>query len=114
MRFFLPASARVDHILQSIYGPKFADAKDGLENKFKLGSLGMAHSGNNSHSSQFFIVLTDDAPALAKLNGKYVCFGELKNLDPEGVQVLRRLNDAAADSGDTPKTQVWVGACGLL
>lgn len=38
----------------------------------------MANSGKNTNSSQFFVVLTSEATSLAKLNGKYVCFGELR------------------------------------
>ncbi|KAG8988078.1 hypothetical protein FRB90_002972 [Tulasnella sp. 427] len=61
---------------ESIYGGRFADAKEGLKNKFKFGSLGMANSGKNSNTSQFFVTLTDDEAMLAKLNGKLVCFGQ--------------------------------------
>ena len=74
----------------------------------------MANSGKNSNSSQFFVVLTDDPGALVKLNGKYVCFGELQNLDDEGMDVLKRLNDAVAHAGDGPRTKVWVGDCGTV
>ncbi|KAG9008969.1 hypothetical protein FRB94_005535 [Tulasnella sp. JGI-2019a] len=101
---------------ESIHGPKFADAKEGLKNKFKRGSLAMANSGKNSNSSQFFVTLTDDQTSLAKLNGKYVCFGEVRNLEGEGGEVLRRLNEvaAAAAAGDTPRERVWIGDCGII
>jgi cyclophilin family peptidyl-prolyl cis-trans isomerase len=38
----------------------------------------MANSGKNSNSSQFFVVLTDDESKLAKMSGKHVVFGQLK------------------------------------
>ncbi|KAG8904624.1 hypothetical protein FRB99_001421 [Tulasnella sp. 403] len=99
---------------ESIYGAKFADAKEGLKNKFKFGSLGMANSGKNSNTSQFFVTLTEDPATLTKLDGKYVCFGEVKNVDGEGRQVLLRLNDAASPNSDKPSEPVWVSDCGVL
>jgi len=100
---------------ESIYGAKFPDAKEGLKNKFKLGSLAMANSGKNTNSSQFFITLTEDPTSLAKLDGKYVCFGTVKNIKGEGGKVLRRLNEVADPSGkDKPLVKVWIGRCGLL
>ncbi|KAG8882079.1 hypothetical protein FRB97_008749 [Tulasnella sp. 331] len=98
---------------ESIHGPKFADSKEGLKNKFKRGSLAMANSGKNSNSSQFFVTLADDQTSLAKLNGKYVCFGEVQNLGGEGGEVLDRL-DAVAGDGDAPRQKVWIGSCGVL
>lgn len=75
----------------------------------------MANSGKNTNSSQFFIALTDDPTSLAKLDGKYVCFGTLKNTQGEGEAVLRRLNEVANPGGqDRPLERVWIGGCGLL
>lgn len=69
----------------------------------------MANSGKNTNSSQFFVVLTDDEDKLAKLSGKYVVFGELK----EGWDVLQRLDDVGETDG-TSSVPVWVGGCGKL
>jgi len=58
-------------LCQSIYGPKFACEKAGLQATPRRGSLAMANSGGRSpvSSSQFFIVLTDDEKSLSKLAG---------------------------------------------
>lgn len=74
----------------------------------------MANSGKNTNSSQFFVVLTSEATSLAKLNGKYVCFGELANPDGEGQGVLERLNAVAGTASDKPQERVWIGGCGVL
>ncbi|KAK0444550.1 cyclophilin-like domain-containing protein [Desarmillaria tabescens] len=92
---------------ESIYGPKFACEKAGLQTTPSRGSLAMANSGgkNPVNSSQFFIVLSTDEKALAKLKGKYVIFGRVKDGDEDGIRVLERL-DATVES-------VWIGDCGL-
>ncbi|OAX40563.1 hypothetical protein K503DRAFT_737274 [Rhizopogon vinicolor AM-OR11-026] len=92
---------------ESIYGGKFNDEKDGLKIKMRKGTLAMANSGKNTNSSQFFIVLTDDETQLAKLNSKYVVFGELKS----GFEVLDKLNKAG-DVNGKPGVPVWIGGCG--
>ena len=94
---------------QSIYGGKFNDEKLGLKNKPARGSLAMANSGKNTNSSQFFVVLTEDAAQLAKLAGKYVVFGTLV----EGWDVLDRLNAVGGLDGK-PEVPVWIGGCGKL
>jgi cyclophilin family peptidyl-prolyl cis-trans isomerase len=96
---------------QSIYGGKFADEKQGLKTKPSKGSLAMANSGKNSNSSQFFIVLTDDETKLAKMSGKYVVFGKVK--DSEDCQdVLRKLDEAGGEEDGRPREKVWIGGCG--
>ena len=95
---------------QSIYGGKFNDDKAGLKIKFKKGSLAMANSGKNTNSSQFFVVLTDDEPQLAKLDGKYVHFGQLR----DGWEVLDALNGVGGGTDGKPTEPAWVGGCGLL
>ena len=98
------------HSLQSIYGGKFNDEKAGLKAKFKRGSLAMANSGKNTNSSQFFVVLTDDESQLAKLHGKYVLFGQLR----EGWEVLNAIDEVGGPGADgKPKRPVWVGGCGV-
>lgn len=94
---------------QSIYGGKFNDDKAGLKVKPRKGSLAMANSGKNSNSSQFFVVLTEDDGKLAKMNGKYVVFGQLK----EGWDVLPRLDGVGTEDG-RPAQAVWIGGCGKL
>ena len=96
--------------LQSIYGGKFNDDKAGLKKKFARGSLAMANSGKNTNSSQFFVVLTNDESKLAKMNGKYVVFGELK----DGWEVLDRLDAVGGGADGKPSVRVWVGRCGKL
>ncbi|RDX45820.1 hypothetical protein OH76DRAFT_1407598 [Lentinus brumalis] len=95
---------------ESIYGGKFNDDKIGLKKKFARGTLAMANSGKNTNSSQFFVVLTDDETKLAKLNGKYVAFGELK----EGWDVLERLDAVGGGADGKPTMPVWIGGCGRL
>ncbi|KAI0672249.1 cyclophilin-like domain-containing protein [Trametes maxima] len=95
---------------ESIYGGKFNDDKAGLKKKMRRGSLAMANSGKNTNSSQFFVVLTDDENKLAKMNGKYVIFGELK----EGWEVLEQLNEVGGGADGKPTLPVWIGGCGKL
>lgn len=95
---------------QSIYGGKFNDDKAGLKTKFKKGSLAMANSGKNTNSSQFFVVLADEGAQLAKLDGKYVHFGELR----DGWEVLDALDGVGGGADETPIRPAWVGGCGLL
>ena len=99
----------------SIYSGKFNDEKPGLKLKFNefgrsgRGVLAMANSGSNSNTSQFFITLTDDSSRLAKLNGKYVVFGQLV----EGWEVLDRLNQVSVN-GETPTIPVFIHDCGEI
>ncbi len=50
----------------------------------RLGVVGMANSGKNSNTSQFYISLEERLPAL---DGKHVVFGQVV----EGLEVLRRI-----------------------
>ncbi|CAE6459502.1 hypothetical protein ACGC1H_004057 [Rhizoctonia solani] len=97
---------------ESIYGGKFADAKEGLKVKPEFGSLVMANSGKNSNTSQFFIVLTDNPTKLAKISGKYVVFGKARTTG-EGEKVLRQLA-ALAGADERPLQPVWVESCGII
>ncbi|KAG8743228.1 hypothetical protein FRC10_000229 [Ceratobasidium sp. 414] len=97
---------------QSIYGGKFADAKEGLKAKPELGSLAMANSGKNSNTSQFFVVLTSDPAKLAKISGKYVVFGKVR-LTGGGKEVLERLGTLGGND-EKPTKPVWVQECGVL
>ncbi|KIM64136.1 hypothetical protein SCLCIDRAFT_1213542 [Scleroderma citrinum Foug A] len=96
---------------ESIYGGKFNDEKQGLAIKPHRGSLAMANSGKNTNTSQFFVVLTDEEKQLAKMKGKHVVFGELR----EGWEVLTRIEEVTTTdrSGDgNPRVPVWIGGCG--
>jgi len=95
---------------ESIYGGKFNDDKTGLKAKFKKGSLAMANSGKNTNSSQFFVVLTDDETKLAKLDGKYVLFGQLRG----GWEALDALDTIGGGTDGKPAQPAWVGGCGIL
>ncbi|KAF9071801.1 cyclophilin-like domain-containing protein [Rhodocollybia butyracea] len=104
---------------ESIYGPKFPSEKAGLQVLPQKGSLAMANSGgkNPNNTSQFFIVLSSDDKALAKLKGKYVVFGKVKEGDEESESVLKKLNDLGASGDDrheNPLVPVWLGDCGVL
>lgn len=77
----------------SIYGGKFKDEKAGLKRKFSAlgrGSVGMANSGRDSNTSQFFITLSDQG--LEKLDGKHVLFGHVV----EGIEILDTINSFAS------------------
>ncbi|ESK87069.1 hypothetical protein Moror_11950 [Moniliophthora roreri MCA 2997] len=103
---------------ESIYGPKFASEKAGLQVSPVRGSLAMANSGgkNPNNTSQFFIVLTNDQKSLDKLKGKYVVFGRVKPEDADSEQVLQRLDEVGAAPGskdEKPIVPVWIGDCGV-
>lgn len=70
----------------------------------------MANSGKNTNSSQFFVTLTDDEALLAKLGGKYVLFGQLR----DGWEVLEALDSVGGSTDGKPTRPAWVGDCGLL
>ena len=75
----------------SIYGGKFNDEKAGLKLKHeRLGAVGMANSGKNSNTSQFYITLEDRLP---RLDGKHVVFGQVV----EGLDILKRIGTATPD-----------------
>lgn len=102
----------------SIFGGKFNDEKGGLALKFtKPGQLGMANSGKNSNTSQFFFTLPStpgspgsDAKTFSKLNGKYVQFGEVTG----GLEVLHDISAVPTSPGEVPSLPVTVIACGPL
>jgi len=69
----------------------------------------MANSGKNTNSSQFFVVLTSDEAQLAKLDGKYVLFGQLR----DGWEVLDALDGVGGGTNGKPTRPAWVASCGL-
>ncbi len=68
----------------------------------------MANSGKNTNSSQFFVVLSDDETKLAKMNGKYVVFGEVVS----GWEVVDKLNEVGGGPDGKSSVPVWIGSCG--
>ena len=70
------------------------------------GALAMANSGKNTNSSQFFVVLTGDETKLAKMNGKYVVFGEVVS----GWEVVDRLDEVGGGADGKSSVPVWIGA----
>lgn len=92
-------------------GGKFSQDAAGLKMPFKRGTLGMASSGAGKVSSQFFIALSNDSQQLAaKLNGKYVAFGQLRQ-ESEGV--LQAL-EAVGQKSEVPLKPIWVYECSVL
>jgi peptidylprolyl isomerase len=91
----------------SIYGGKFNDEKPGLKFKHEAaGVVGMANSGKNSNTSQFYFTL---GPA-PQCDGKHVVFGKVVG----GHEVLGRIDELAASAGGTPVQDVVVADCGVL
>lgn len=91
----------------SIYGGKFNDEKPGLKFKHEsAGVVGMANSGKNSNTSQFYFTL---GPA-PQCDGKHVVFGKVV----QGLEVLQKINDTAASSDGTPLQDVTIADCGVL
>ncbi|KAJ3061172.1 hypothetical protein HK102_009207 [Quaeritorhiza haematococci] len=94
----------------SIYGGKFNDEKEGLKAKFERGSVGMANSGKNSNTSQFFVVVTGEEGKLAKLNGKHVVFGKVRE---ECFGVLDKIDAVGSEHG-VPRAKVVIADCGVV
>lgn len=69
-----------------------------------LVTAGMANSGKNSNTSQFYITL---GPA-PQCDGKHVVFGRVV----DGLEVLPKINEAAGVKG--PKGDVVIADCGTL
>jgi len=93
---------------ESIYGGKFNDEKAGLHRKFEKGIVGMANSGKNSNTSQFFITLADDCSQL-QLNGNHVAFGRVIL----GLEVLEKLDNVGTQNG-VPTLPVTITNCGII
>lgn len=70
-----------------------------------IGVVGMANSGKNSNTSQFYITLG----AAPKCDGKYVVFGKVCN----GLDIIQRINEEAASSDGKPRQDVTITECGV-
>lgn len=91
----------------SIYGGKFNDEKPGLKLKHDaIGVVGMANSGKNSNTSQFYFTL---GPA-PQCDGKQVVIGRVI----EGTEVLKKIDAEAASADGTPRVDVTIADCGVL
>ena len=53
-------------------------------------------------------MLAEDDATLAKLNEKYVAFGEVE----QGWEVLDRLNAVGGGGDGKSREPVWIGSCG--
>ncbi|GAC95138.1 peptidyl-prolyl cis-trans isomerase [Pseudozyma hubeiensis SY62] len=90
---------------ESIYGEKFED-EDLTGKHDQPFLLSMANAGANTNGSQFFVT-TVPTP---HLDGKHVVFGRVIR----GKNVVRRVEGVETDSGDRPKEDVKIVACGEL
>ena len=89
---------------RSIYGDRFADENFALRHAGP-GTLSMANAGPNTNGSQFFLCTVQTS----WLDGKHVVFGSVV----EGMDVLKRVEAAGSDSGQT-SAPVVIASCGQL
>ncbi|KAI9216881.1 cyclophilin-like domain-containing protein [Blastocladiella britannica] len=97
----------------SIHGGKFNDERGGLTRGWRRGTVAMANAGKNSNTSQFFVCLAADASRYAKLEGKHVVLGHVREDDAASLAVLDAL-DARGSATGVPSEPVWVSDCGVL
>lgn len=91
----------------SIYGGKFNDEKGGMRRKHDaIGVVGMANSGKNSNTSQFYITL---APA-PQNDGKHIVIGRVIR----GIEVLDRMNKEVATDDGRPALAALIADCGVV
>ena len=67
----------------------------------KTGTLSMVNNGNDSHTSQFFITLSE---GLSHLDGKHTVFGEVA----EGLDVLMKISEAYCDNDGRPYQDIRI------
>jgi len=92
---------------ESIYGGKFNDEKAALKLKHaSAGVVGMANSGKNSNTSQFYITFG----ACPQLDGKHVVFGQVV----DGLDVLELMEATGASEDGAPREIFRVENCGVL
>mmetsp|Transcript_10580 Transcript_10580/g.65086 ORF Transcript_10580/g.65086 Transcript_10580/m.65086 type:complete len:149 (-) Transcript_10580:3324-3770(-) len=92
---------------ESIYGGKFNDEKAALKLKHaSAGVVGMANSGKNSNTSQFYITFG----ACPQLDGKHVVFGQVV----DGLDVLELMEATGASEDGAPREIFQVENCGIL
>uniref|UniRef100_A0A7S0ZDX6 Peptidyl-prolyl cis-trans isomerase n=1 Tax=Timspurckia oligopyrenoides TaxID=708627 RepID=A0A7S0ZDX6_9RHOD len=89
---------------ESIFGGKFNDEKSALKVKHdEAGIVGMANSGKNSNTSQFYITFK----ALPQLDGKHVVIGKVQQHSMDHlIRMLLNLN--------SEKVKARISDCGTL
>lgn len=95
---------------ESIFGPTFEDEinEDSplYMSGYLTGVVAMANRGPNTNGSQFFIT----AVATPWLNGKHTVFGRVT----EGLDVVRKIENAPVDSHDAPKQYIKMTQVSVL
>ena len=67
----------------------------------------MANAGPHTNGSQFFFTCREEG--MAALDGKYVCFGVVRN--EEGLELLKMMQSHGVPSGKV-KVPIIVSGCG--
>jgi len=83
-------------------GPGYQFDDEINSQKFVVGSVGMANSGENTNGSQFFITTSSEAEQ--SLDGKYTNFGQVV----KGMEVVQVIGEAPVDENDKPLSDIMV------
>jgi cyclophilin family peptidyl-prolyl cis-trans isomerase len=88
-------------------GPGYTIKDEINDNKFVIGAVGMANSGQDTNGSQFFIVNGNTAEE--SLNGKYTNFAQVVS----GLDVVQKISEVQTDENDTPLSPVYLNSVEL-